>query len=159
MTAPNPKSLEPGKSVLEVDELMQLLPHRYPILMVDRLIDIRPGEGAVGIKNISYSDQIFQGHFPQKPVMPGVLIIEAMAQAAAAYTSYTEGLDVEGKIVLFMGVDKARFRKPVIPGDQLHIHVRTVHRRPPVWRFASDAEVNGKRVADAQFSAMLSAGI
>lgn len=159
MTTEKHPPLEPGKSVLEVDELMQLLPHRYPILMIDRLVDIKPGDSAVGIKNISYSDQIFQGHFPQKPVMPGVLIIEAMAQAAAAFTSYTENLDVEGKIVLFMGVDKARFRKPVIPGDQLRIHVTTEHRRPPVWRFASEATVDGKRVADARFSAMLAQGI
>ncbi len=158
MTEERKPPLEQGKSVLEVDELMQLLPHRYPILMIDRLVDIKPGDSAIGIKNISYSDQIFQGHFPQKPVMPGVLIIEAMAQAAAAFTSYTEGLDVEGKIVLFMGVDRARFRKPVVPGDQLRIHVRTEHRRPPVWRFASVAEVDGKRVADAQFSAMLAQG-
>ena len=148
--------LEPGKSVLEVEELMQLLPHRYPILLIDRLVDIKPDEGAVGIKNVSYSDQIFQGHFPQKPVMPGVMIVEAMAQASAAYVSYTEDVDVEGKIILFMGVDKARFRKPVVPGDQLRIAVRTVQRRPPVWRFEGIASVDGKRVAEAQFSAMLS---
>ncbi|MEM8771751.1 MAG: 3-hydroxyacyl-ACP dehydratase FabZ [Pseudomonadota bacterium] len=159
MNATAPTPLEPGKETLNVEELQQLLPHRYPILMIDRLVDIRPGEGAVGVKNVSFSDQIFQGHFPQKAVMPGVLIIEAMAQAAAAYTSYTEGLDVEGKIVLFMGVDKARFRKPVVPGDQLRIHVSTIQRRPPVWRFSGEAEVDGKRVADAQFSAMLAQGI
>ena len=147
--------LEPGKSVLELDDLMQVLPHRYPMLLIDRLVDIKPGEGAVGIKNVSYSDPIFQGHFPQKPIMPGVLIIEAMAQAAAAYTSYTEELDVQNKIVLFMGVDKARFRRPVVPGDQLRIAVRTVQRRAPVWRFAGEATVDGTRVADAQYSAML----
>lgn len=159
MTQNDKVPLEPGKSVLEIDELMQLLPHRYPILMIDRLVDIKPGDSAVGIKNISFSDQIFQGHFPQKPVMPGVLIVEAMAQAAAAFTSYTENLDVEGKIVLFMGIDKARFRKPVVPGDQLRIRVRTIQRRAPVWRFAGEAEVDGKRVADAHFSAMLAQGI
>lgn len=147
--------VEPGKSVLEVEELMQLLPHRYPILLVDRLVDIVPGEGATGIKNVSYGDQFFQGHFPQKPVMPGVLIIEAMAQSAAAYTSYTENLDTDGKVVLFMGVDKARFRKPVIPGDQLRIAVKTIQRRAPVWRFEGVATVDGKRVAEATFSAML----
>lgn len=151
--------IEPGKSVLEVEELMQLLPHRYPIMLVDRLVDIVPGEGAVGIKNVSYGEQIFQGHFPQKPVMPGVLIIEAMAQSAAAYTSYTEDLDTDGKVVLFMGVDKARFRRPVIPGDQLRIAVRTVQRRAPVWRFEGIASVDGKRVAEAQFSAMLAQAI
>ncbi len=151
--------LEPGKTVLELDELMLLLPHRFPFLLIDRLVDIKSGDSAVGIKNVSYSDQIFQGHFPQKPVMPGVLIIEAMAQAAAAFTSYTENLDTDGKIVLFMGVDKARFRKPVIPGDQLRIDVRTVHRRAPVWRFQSTAYVDGNRVADATYSAMLAQGI
>ena len=151
--------IEPGKSVLEVEELMQLLPHRDPIMLVDRLVDIKPGEGAVGVKNVSYSDQILQGHFPQKPVMPGVLIIEAMAQSAAAYVAYTEELDVEGKVVLFMGVDKARFRRPVIPGDQLRIAVRTVQRRPPVWKFEGIATVDDKRVAEANYSAMLSAPI
>lgn len=151
--------IEPGKSVLEVEELMQLLPHRYPIMLVDRLVDIKPGEGAVGIKNVSYSDQIFQGHFPQKPVMPGVLIIEAMAQSAAAYVAYTEELDVEGKVVLFMGVDKARFRRPVIPGDQLRIAVRTVQRRPPVWKFEGIATVDDKRVAEANYSAMLAQAV
>lgn len=151
--------LEPGKTVLEVDELMRLLPHRYPILMIDRLVDIKPGESAIGVKNVSMSDPIFQGHFPGMPVMPGVLIIEAMAQAAAAFTSYTENLDTEGKVVLFMGVDKARFRKPVVPGDQLRIEVRTVQRRPPVWRFEGVARVDDKRVADAQYTAMLSQNI
>jgi 3-hydroxyacyl-[acyl-carrier-protein] dehydratase len=148
--------LELGKSVLEVEELMLLLPHRYPFLLIDRLVDIKPDVGAVGIKNVSYGEQFFQGHFPQKPVMPGVLIVEAMAQASAAYVAYTENLDVEGKIILFMGVDKARFRKPVIPGDQLRIAVRTAHRRAPVWRFEGIATVDGKRVAEAQYSAMLS---
>jgi 3-hydroxyacyl-[acyl-carrier-protein] dehydratase len=152
-------TIEPGKTVLEVEELMQLLPHRYPIMLVDRLVDIKPGEGAVGIKNVSYGEPIFQGHFPQKPVMPGVMIIEAMAQSAAAYVAYTEGLDVEGKVVLFMGVDKARFRRPVIPGDQLRIAVRTVQRRPPVWKFEGVATVDGKRAAEANYSAMLAQAV
>jgi len=147
--------IEPGKTVLNVEELMLLLPHRFPMLMIDRLIDIRPGEGAVGVKNVSYSESFFQGHFPHKPVMPGVMIVEAMAQAAAAYTSYTENLDTDGKIVLFMGVDKARFRKPVVPGDQLMINITTIHRRPPVWKFEGKATVDGKRVTEAVFSAML----
>ncbi|NWG92444.1 MAG: 3-hydroxyacyl-ACP dehydratase FabZ [Parvularculaceae bacterium] len=148
-------TIEPGKSVLDIDDLMKILPHRYPMLMIDRLIDIKPGESAIGVKNVSYNEEFFQGHFPQKPIMPGVLIIEAMAQAAAAYTSYTENLDAEGKIVLFMGVDKARFRKPVVPGDQLLIKVSTVQRRPPVWRFEGEASVGGKAVAEATFAAML----
>ena len=148
--------IEPGKTTLEVEELKLFLPHRYPMLMIDRLTEIKAGESAVGIKNVSYNEPYFVGHFPHKAVMPGVLIIEAMAQSAAAYTAYTEDLDVENKIVLFMGVDKARFRRPVIPGDQLKIHVRTAQRRPPVWRFEGEAFVDGQRVADASFAAMLS---
>lgn len=148
-------AIEPGKTTLDVLELMQLLPHRHPMLMIDRLIEIKAGESAIGVKNVTYNEPYFPGHFPQMPVMPGVLIIEAMAQAAAAYTAYTEDIDVENKVVLFMGVDKARFRRPVVPGDQLMIHVRTVQRRPPVWRFEGEALVNGQRVADAQFAAML----
>ena len=151
--------VEPGKTVLEIDDLMQILPHRYPILLVDRLVDIVPGEGAVGIKNVTFNEPIFQGHFPQKPVLPGVFMIEAMAQTAAAYTSYTENLDTDGKIVLFMGVDKARFRRPVVPGDQVRITVKTVQRRPPVWRFEGVATVDGKKAAEAQFSAMLAQSI
>lgn len=148
-------NIEPGKSILEVGEVMQILPHRFPFLLIDRLVEIKPGESAVGIKNVTVNEHFFQGHFPQKPVMPGVLIVEAMAQAAAAFTSYTENLDVENKIVLFMGVDKARFRRPVVPGDQLRILVRTAQKRPPVWRFEGEAFVDGKLAADASFSAML----
>jgi 3-hydroxyacyl-[acyl-carrier-protein] dehydratase len=148
-------AIEPGKPELNIDELMQLLPHRPPMLMIDRLVEIKPGESAVGIKCVTINEPFFVGHFPQKPVLPGVFMIEAMAQAAAAFASYTEGLDVEGKIVLFMGVDHARFRKPVTPGDQLRILVKTVQRRPPVWKFTGEALVDGKRVAEADFSAML----
>lgn len=148
-------AIEPGKTTLDLGDLMQLLPHRYPMLMIDRLVDIKAGESAVAIKNVTINEPYFAGHFPQKPVMPGVLIIEAMAQAAAAFTAYTENIDVEGKIVLFMGVDKARFRRPVVPGDQLLVHVKTVQRRPPVWRFEGEATVAGQKVADATFAAML----
>ncbi|MEL6360566.1 MAG: 3-hydroxyacyl-ACP dehydratase FabZ [Pseudomonadota bacterium] len=148
-------AIEPGKSVLEIDELMEILPHRYPMLMIDRLVDIKAGDSAVAIKNLSFNEHFFQGHFPEKPVMPGVLIVEAMAQGAAAFTSYTENLDTEGKIVLFMGVDKARFRKPVVPGDQLRIKVRVERARPPVWKFVGEATVDGTLVAEANYSAML----
>jgi 3-hydroxyacyl-[acyl-carrier-protein] dehydratase len=149
--------IEPGKETLDLADVMQLLPHRFPMLMIDRMVEIKPGESAVGIKNVTYNEHYFQGHFPQKPVMPGVLIIEAMAQAAAAFTSYTENLDVENKIVLFMGVDRARFRRPVVPGDQLRILVRTAQKRPPVWKFQGEAYVDGKLAADAAFAAMLAA--
>jgi 3-hydroxyacyl-[acyl-carrier-protein] dehydratase len=150
------RRIEPGKESLDVNELMLLLPHRPPMLMIDRLEEIRPGDSAVGVKNVTYGEPFFLGHFPQKPVMPGVLIIEAMAQAAAAFAAYTENVDVENKIILFLGVDKARFRRPVAPGDQLRLRVRTAHRRPPVWRFEGEAFVDGKLAADAAFAAMLS---
>lgn len=148
--------LEPGKSTLYIDDIKKILPHRYPFLMIDRLVNIRPDEGAVGLKNISVNEELFQGHFPQQPVFPGVLIIEAMAQSAATYAAYTEDVDTDNKVILFMGVDKAKFRRPVIPGDQLELHVSISHRRPPVWRFTGIAKVDGKKVAEADFSAMLS---
>lgn len=140
---------------MDILRLMALLPHRYPMLMVDRMIEIEKGVGAIGVKNVTINEPYFTGHFPQMPVMPGVLIIESMAQSAAAFVAHTEDLDVEGKVVLFMGVEKARFRRPVRPGDQLHVHVRTTAQRPPVWKFESEARVDGKIVADARFSAML----
>ena len=140
---------------LDILALMELLPHRYPMLMVDKIINITPDNGATGIKNVSINEPFFQGHFPGKPVMPGVLIIESMAQTAAAYTAYAEKLDTKGKVVLFMGLDKVKFRRPVVPGDQLEIHVKTAQRRPPVWKYESKAIVDGKIVAEASYAAML----
>jgi 3-hydroxyacyl-[acyl-carrier-protein] dehydratase len=140
---------------LEIGDIKAILPHRYPMLMVDRIVDITKDDGAVGIKNVTVNEPFFQGHFPEKPVMPGVLIVEAMAQTAAAYTSHVEELDTEGKIVLFMGVDKARFRRPVVPGDQLRIAVKVAQKRPPVWKYEAKATVDGKTVAEASFGAML----
>jgi len=148
-------ALEPGKSELNVHELMQLLPHRHPMLLVDRLVEIKPGDSAVAVKCVTFNEPFFPGHFPARPVMPGVFIIEAMAQGAAAFTAYTEEIDSAGKVVVFMGVDKARFRRPVEPGDQIRMTVRIAQRRPPVWRFEGEAAVDGKVVASAAFSAML----
>jgi len=156
MTSDTDAFPERGKSTLYIDDIKKILPHRYPFLLIDRLVDIRPGEGAVGIKNVSVNEELFQGHFPQQPVFPGVLIVEAMAQAAAVYAAYTEDVDVEGKVILFMGIDKAKFRRPVVPGDRLEIHVSIAHRRPPVWRFEGIGIVDGKKVAEAEYSAMLS---
>lgn len=136
--------------------IKKLLPHRYPFLMIDKIVEILPdGAGAVGVKNVTNNEQFFQGHFPEMPVMPGVLIIEAMAQTAAAYTAYTDNLDTDGKVVLFMGVDKGKFRKPVVPGDQLRLHVKIETKRPPVWKYSGVAKVDGKVVAEAEFKAML----
>lgn len=144
---------------LAVEQLMEILPHRYPMLMVDKIINITPADGGTGVKNVTINEPFFEGHFPGKPVMPGVLIIEAMAQTAAAYTAHVEKLDTKNRIVLFMGVDKAKFRRPVVPGDQLLIHVRVTQKRPPVWKFEGRAEVDGKTVAEASFAAMLTAPI
>ena len=148
-------AIEPGKQELDVNDLMQLLPHRYPMLMIDRIVDIRPGDSAVAIKSVTYNEPYFVGHFPSRPVMPGVFIVEAMAQGAAAFTAYTENIDPSGKVVIFMGIDKARFRKPVEPGDQIRMTVRVTQKRPPVWRFEGEAHVDGRLVANAAFSAML----
>jgi 3-hydroxyacyl-[acyl-carrier-protein] dehydratase len=139
---------------LNLADIKRILPHRYPMLMVDRIVEIS-AEGAVGIKNVTNNEPFFQGHFPQMAVMPGVLIIEAMAQTAAAYTAYLDKVDTDNKIVLFMGLDKARFRRPVVPGDQLRIHARIAARRPPVWKYEAKAYVDGKVTSEAQFSAMM----
>ncbi|WOI52754.1 3-hydroxyacyl-ACP dehydratase FabZ [Parvularcula sp. LCG005] len=142
---------------ISLDMLKTLLPHRYPMLLVDRIVDVTPTAGAVGIKCVTINEPFFQGHFPEMAVMPGVLIIEAMAQTAAAYTAYADKVDTDGKIVLFMGVEKAKFRRPVIPGDQMRIQISVTNRRPPVWKYEGKAFVDGKLVAEAAFGAMLTA--
>lgn len=140
---------------LDVHDIMALLPHRFPFLMIDRLDDIVPGESAVGTKNVTINEPFFQGHFPKQAVMPGVLIVEAMAQSAAALVMYTLGEEAHGKVVYFMSVDEARFRKPVVPGDTLKIHVARVQNRRSVWKFSGEAKVEGTLVANATFSAMI----
>src|SRR3546814_4554310 len=140
---------------LNVHDIMELLPHRYPFLMIDRLQDIVLGESAVGTKNVTINEPFFQGHFPAQAVMPGVLIVEAMAQTAAALVMYTLGPEAHGKLVYFMSVDEARFRKPVVPGDTLKIPVSRIQNRRSVWKFKGDAKVDGTLVANASFSAMI----
>lgn len=140
---------------VDVMRIMQMIPHRYPFLMVDKVVDIHSGESAVGIKNVSINENYFQGHFPGQPVMPGVLIIEAMAQTAAVLVVYTLGAAFEGKLVYFMTVDNARFRRPVYPGDQMQVHVVKERHRGMVWRFRSEAKVDGQVVAEAVFAAMI----
>lgn len=140
---------------IDIMRVMEVLPHRYPFLMVDRIVDIDPGVSAVGIKNVTVNEPFFQGHFPAKPVMPGVLIIEAMAQTAAAFASHSERIDVDNKVVFFMSIDKARFRRPVTPGDQLKIYVSITQKRGTVWRFHGEAKVDGAVCADADYAAML----
>ena len=142
---------------LSVEDIKGILPHRYPMLLVDRIVDISREGGATGIKSVTINEPFFQGHFPEMAVMPGVLIVEAMAQTAAAYTAYADGIDTEGQVVLFMGIDRAKFRRPVVPGDQLRIEVSITNRRPPVWKYEAKARVDGKVVAEAAFGAMLTA--
>jgi 3-hydroxyacyl-[acyl-carrier-protein] dehydratase len=141
--------------VIEADRILDMIPHRYPFLMVDRLINVHLGESAIGVKNVTNNEPHFQGHFPNKAVMPGVLVIEAMAQTAAVLVVATLGEAAEGKLVYFMSVDSARFRKPVVPGDRLLLEVTKQRNRGSVWKFAGRALVDDTVVADATYSAMI----
>jgi len=143
---------------IDIMRIMEMIPHRYPMLLVDRVSDIVPGESAVGLKNVTINDGFFQGHFPGKPVMPGVLIVEALAQAAAVLVVSGLGDDAEGKLVYFMSIDGAKFRKPVVPGDQLKLHVSIERARRNIWSFQGEARVEGTLVAEASFKAMLANG-
>lgn len=140
---------------LDVMRIMELIPHRYPFLMVDKIVDVVPYESAVGIKNVTINEEFFQGHFPRKPVMPGVLLIESMAQTAACLVVESLGKEHEGKLVYFMSIDNARFRKPVTPGDTLHVHVNKERQRGNVWKFKGEVKVEGQTVAEAVFAAMI----
>ena len=140
---------------ISLQRVLQMIPHRYPFLMIDRVEEVITGQSAVGIKNVTINEPFFQGHFPSEPVMPGVLIIEAMAQTAAVLVVHTLGAAFEGKLVYFMSVDSARFRKPVVPGDQLRIHVVKDRHRGMVWKFNAEAKVDGVLVAEATYAAMI----
>jgi 3-hydroxyacyl-[acyl-carrier-protein] dehydratase len=139
----------------DIQRIMELIPHRYPLLLVDRLEEIVLGESAIGVKNVTFNEPHFQGHFPGAPVMPGVLIVEAMAQTAAALVIATLGADAEGKLVYFMTIDNARFRRQVTPGDQLRMHVTKTRSRATVWKFDGKAYVGDKLAAEASFGAMI----
>ncbi|MCW9032637.1 MAG: 3-hydroxyacyl-ACP dehydratase FabZ [Rhodospirillales bacterium] len=136
-------------------EIMNMIPHRYPFLLIDRVENLHEGESAVGIKAVTVNEPFFPGHFPGHPVMPGVLIIEAMAQTAAIVVVDSLGEETEGKLVYFMSVDKARFRKPVLPGDTLNIEVQKIQSRGKIWKFEGKALVNGNVAAEADFMAMI----
>ena len=140
---------------MDIEDILQAIPHRYPFLMIDRVVDLTPDEGAIGIKNVSINEAHFQGHFPRRPVMPGVLIIESMAQTAAVLVVATLGAAMADKLVYFMSLHDCRFRRPVVPGDQLFIHVIKKHRRRNVWKFAARAAVEDQTVAEATYSAMI----
>jgi 3-hydroxyacyl-[acyl-carrier-protein] dehydratase len=140
---------------IDINRVMQMIPHRYPMLMIDKVIEVELDKGAVGVKNVTINEPYFQGHFPSFPVMPGVMIIEAMAQTSAVLVVATLGREAEGKLVFFMSVEDARFRKPVVPGDTLHIHVHKQQSRGSVWKFSAEAIVDGVKKAEATFSAMI----
>lgn len=140
---------------LEAPEIEKLIPHRYPFLLLDRVFDVRFNHSAVGLKNVTFNEPFFTGHFPGRPVMPGVLIVEAMAQASAITVVTTLGEEARDPIVYFMSIESAKFRKPVVPGDQLFLHVVKDRQRGPVWRFAAQAKVDGVVVAEALITAMV----
>ena len=144
-----------NKTLIDIQKIMEMIPHRYPILLVDRVIALDPGKSATSIKNVTMNEPQFTGHFPGYPVMPGVLIIEAMAQTAALVVVDFLGEEAKGKVVYFMTIDNARFRKPVTPGDTMHVRVEKIQSRGPVWKFRGTATVEGKVCAEAVYSAMM----
>jgi 3-hydroxyacyl-[acyl-carrier-protein] dehydratase len=140
---------------IDVVQIMKMIPHRYPFLMVDKIVECNPPESAVGLKNITFNEPQFLGHFPNMPVMPGVLIVEAMAQTAAIVVVKALNRETAGKLVYFMSIEEARFRRPVGPGDAMYIHVKKVQARKNVWKFSGEARVNDVVCAEATFTAMI----
>ena len=148
----------PPSKVIDTQRIMKMIPHRYPFLMIDRIVAMVPGETATAIKNVTINEHFFQGHFPSHPIMPGVLLIEAMAQTAAVLVVETLGPSSEGKLVYFISIDRARFRKPVTPGDTVTIAVKTMQHRANVWKFRGEARVRNEVTTEAVFAAMIMDG-
>lgn len=141
---------------MNINEILKYLPHRYPMLLIDRVIDFQKGKSLTAVKNVTYNENFFQGHFPNRPVMPAVLILEAMAQATGIFALKTLGtLPDERSIYYFVGVDKARFRRPVEPGDQMQVEVRLIRTSRGVWKVESDATVDGAVAASAELMGAL----
>ncbi len=143
--------------IMDIKEIQRILPHRYPFLLIDKITEIELGKKIVGIKNVSINEPFFQGHFPGHPVMPGVLIIEAMAQVAGvlAFKSVEERMDISNKLVYFTCIDNAKFRKPVFPGDQIRFELEVIHIKEPYWKLKGVALVDGKKVCEAELMAMV----
>jgi 3-hydroxyacyl-[acyl-carrier-protein] dehydratase len=139
----------------DIQDIKRMIPHRYPFLLIDRVKDIALGKSAVGIKNVTYNEPHFQGHFPSRPIMPGVTIVEAMAQTAAVLVVMTLDMIDNDMLVYFLSIDKCKFRHPVTPGDQLELHVNVIRGRGKLWRFYGEGKVDGKVVAEAEFNAMM----
>jgi 3-hydroxyacyl-[acyl-carrier-protein] dehydratase len=144
-----------GGTPIEYSEVLRRIPHRYPFLLVDRAEDYRPHASIVGIKNVTFNEPFFQGHFPENPVMPGVLIVEALGQTGAVLMSKSLNADVTGKTIFFTGISEARFRQPVRPGDTLRMNVTVLRHRGDVFKFRGEAYVDGKIAAEAEFTAMV----
>jgi 3-hydroxyacyl-[acyl-carrier-protein] dehydratase len=140
---------------VDIQKIMHLLPHRYPFLLVDKIIDIKNGESCIGVKNVTYNEPQFQGHFPGQPILPGVMIIEGMAQAAGCAALLSGQAGERAKMVYFMTVDKAKFRRPVVPGDVLEYHMTLINRRKNMWWFRGEAKVAGTLCAEAELGAMI----
>jgi 3-hydroxyacyl-[acyl-carrier-protein] dehydratase len=151
------EAIEPADCLedLDLEGIKRLIPHRHPFLLLDRVIEIVLGVSAIGIKNVTINEPHFQGHFPDQPIMPGVLIIEVMAQTAAVLAVASMGSNAKGKPVYFMAIDQARFRRPVVPGDQLQVKVTKLHKKLSIWKFSGEATVDGTIVAEATMSARI----
>ena len=143
------------ESILSIQEIKKIIPHRYPFLLLDKIVQLERNKKIVACKNVTINEDFFNGHFPDKPVMPGVLMIEAMAQAGVVLAKKSVDDIANNKIIYFMSIEKAHFRKPVEPGDTLYIHVEQVQARRNVWKMRGEVKVEGTKVADAVFSAML----
>jgi 3-hydroxyacyl-[acyl-carrier-protein] dehydratase len=153
MTAERPA--EPKKPILDIEGIQKLLPHRSPFLLVDRVVGFEKGKKLVAWKSVTMNEPFFAGHFPGKPVMPGVLILEALAQAAGLLAMLSLGPEEAGKLTFLMGIDGARFRRPVVPGDRLELQVEVTKQKGPVWKEKGTALVDGQVCAEAEFMAML----
>ncbi len=143
---------------MDILQILKSLPHRYPFLLVDRIIEINGDESCIGIKNVTMNEPHFQGHFPEQPVMPGVLLIEGMAQTAGAICIRTRMRDAPPPLVYFMTIDKAKFRKPVLPGDRVEFHMRKLNQKRSMWWFEGKAKVDGALVCEAEIGASLAQG-
>ena len=143
------------KPSFSIEDILNIVPHRYPFILIDRILNYEPGHKLTAIKNVTINEHFFQGHFPSAPVMPGVLIIESMAQPAALLVVHSLGEKAEGKLVYFMSIDRARFRKPVIPGDQMIIHVDKQRNHGKVWKFVCKVTVEQVLTAEARITAMI----
>jgi 3-hydroxyacyl-[acyl-carrier-protein] dehydratase len=141
--------------MIQINEIMGILPHGYPFLLVDRIVELEMGKRIVGIKNVTFNEPFFQGHFPGQPIMPGVLILEAMAQTAGVLAFKSVPEELRKKVVYFMSIDKVRFRRPVVPGDQIRMEMVVSRRRKSVWGFTGKAYVEGHLAAEAELMAML----